>query len=127
MITESHKASQHRYVAKNYDRLKEMRKAYYTKNREKRCLQSRVKYYRSKYGLTLEQARVMQQADCDICGQHAGVGKGGMAIDHDHETGEIRGTLCINCNQGIGKFKDNPALLRIATEYLERLLEPTSV
>jgi hypothetical protein len=42
-----------------------------------------------------------------------------LALDHNHETGAIRGLLCTQCNQGIGSFKDSPALLRAAADYLE--------
>lgn len=41
-----------------------------------------------------------------------------MHVDHDHATGAIRGVLCLNCNQGIGKFGDDPDLLRRAAVYL---------
>jgi hypothetical protein len=40
-------------------------------------------------------------------------------IDHDHRTGKARGVLCNLCNKGLGLFKDSPASLRIAAEYLE--------
>jgi hypothetical protein len=42
-----------------------------------------------------------------------------LAVDHDHETGEIRGLLCFNCNQGIGRFRNDPAVLRAAADYLD--------
>jgi hypothetical protein len=50
--------------------------------------------------------------DCEICGDV------GQAVDHDHATGEIRGVLCHACNQGLGKFEDNPDLLIQAAHYL---------
>ena len=40
--------------------------------------------------------------------------------DHDHETGLIRGLLCGACNKGIGKFRNDPHLLRGAANYLGR-------
>lgn len=52
--------------------------------------------------------------ECIICGIEAPV-----VVDHDHETKEVRGGLCINCNLGLGHFKDNPELLRFAALYLE--------
>ena len=39
-------------------------------------------------------------------------------LDHDHETGKIRGVLCIDCNHGLGKFRDEPDLLLRAVVYL---------
>lgn len=49
---------------------------------------------------------------CFICGEP------GNQVDHCHETGNVRGLLCINCNTGLGKFKDDPMLLEFARMYL---------
>jgi hypothetical protein len=40
-------------------------------------------------------------------------------IDHNHQTGQIRGLLCLHCNSGIGFFKDNPNLAVQGAEYLK--------
>ena len=40
-------------------------------------------------------------------------------IDHDHNTGKVRGLLCISCNTGVGLFKDSPVILTGAVRYLE--------
>lgn len=53
-------------------------------------------------------------SECVICGIETNV-----VVDHDHATGEVRGGLCANCNLGLGHFKDNPELLRLAALYLE--------
>lgn len=46
-----------------------------------------------------------------------------IVLDHDHDTGKIRGWICDSCNTGIGRFKDSIELLEVAIEYLKANLE----
>ncbi|MYC74972.1 hypothetical protein F4X10_04260 [Candidatus Poribacteria bacterium] len=45
-----------------------------------------------------------------------------VCLDHNHQTGEIRGYICNDCNTGIGKLKDNISMLRRAIQWLKGTL-----
>lgn len=59
---------------------------------------------------------------CACCGGDTPGHKHGWFIDHDHNTGAVRGILCHGCNLGLGGFNDSPAKLQSAIRYLERSL-----
>jgi hypothetical protein len=78
-------------------------------------------YYHRRYGLTEEQVAEMREHGCEICGAVSDGAEGrwgNLHIDHNHETGVVRGVLCTTCNTGLGQFKDNPELLEKAAAYL---------
>jgi hypothetical protein len=75
----------------------------------------------TKYGITLKERDALlaeQSGTCAICGADAPGGRGGWHTDHCHTTKKVRGILCTRCNTGIGMFKDNPATLAAAINYL---------
>ena len=89
--------------------------------------QQRDHALKSRYGITrAEYNRILrtQGGVCAICSTPPrGLDKRGnreraLAVDHDHLTKKIRGLLCVLCNSGLGRFGDNPLLLRRALEYL---------
>jgi hypothetical protein len=67
-----------------------------------------------------------QSGKCDICGEPVGAGtKKTAALDHDHDTGYVRGVLCINCNGIEGKIRNLVRRLgrgRTKTEMLASVL-----
>ena len=77
------------------------------------------------YGLTKRELDFLlaQHEVCAICRTNAW-GLKGPQVDHDHVTSRVRGVLCGNCNQGLGRFADDPARLRAAAEYLETAATP---
>ncbi len=62
---------------------------------------------------------VEQGNRCKICGVDGTGLKKALAPDHNHSTGVVRGLLCCNCNQGLGRFHDSVDKLKTAIEYLE--------
>ena len=85
------------------------------------CSQMRTRY--KAYGVhSLAQLNAMKEhagGHCEICGiAEKDAPKGTLHCDHDHVTGKPRGMLCMHCNQALGKFKDDVALLNRAIEYL---------
>jgi hypothetical protein len=73
------------------------------------------------YGISLEEYNKMlsaQGGSCAICSCVPGLRR--LAVDHNHSTGKVRGLLCGPCNRALGILSDDPALLRAASDYLER-------
>ena len=69
------------------------------------------------YGLSYTRylaLHAQQNGACAICKKPVAV----LAVDHDHESKEIRGLLCRRCNSGLGMFGDSIQMLVAALEYL---------
>ena len=81
---------------------------------------------RRRYGLTPEQYQTMlavQGSACAICRRPFDLTIGtpnSPHIDHDHDTGALRGLLCGSCNRAIGFLQDSPNLTWAATQYLDK-------
>lgn len=81
---------------------------------------------RKRFGITADDYDRMlaeQGHVCAICGEiervvdHRGKVRF-LSVDHDHETGAVRGLLCFTCNVGIGAFKERRDLIEAAAHYL---------
>ena len=109
-----------RVWAKNNPKKHNEQQKQWAKNNPKK-----IKEYSSRdrfrnHGLSHEDWQKMwnnQDGKCAICGKSFSCPKDGY-IDHNHETGKVRGLLCRNCNLGIGFLKDDPEITRKATKYL---------
>lgn len=55
---------------------------------------------------------------CAACKQPCRSGKK-LSVDHNHNTGQIRGLLCLGCNLAIGNAQESPDTLRALADYLE--------
>jgi hypothetical protein len=72
-----------------------------------------------RYGIRWDEYIYMlrsQDSECLICGNWFDERP---HVDHNHETGLVRGLLCSDCNLGLGIFGDSSARILAAAEYLE--------
>ncbi len=74
----------------------------------------------STFRLTGAQAEALRRdAHCAICdGDQPGGRFGNWHIDHDHQTGVVRGVLCAWCNTALGLLGDSPERIDRAADYL---------
>jgi hypothetical protein len=88
---------------------------------EKKAQQRRWYLWR-KYRISeadYDEALRRQNGLCAICkSPEPGGRRECFVVDHDHESGQVRGLLCIKCNIGIGFFKDNTDVMLSAIAYL---------
>lgn len=80
-----------------------------------------------KYGVTQAMYADMlreQGGVCAVCGNpETGTIYGKvreLAIDHDHDTGKVRGLLCANCNSALGMLRDDIRYASAALRYLKK-------
>jgi hypothetical protein len=83
---------------------------------------SRASRLSNMYGLSEADYQRMFEAQggrCYVCGNRPR--KTRLAVDHDHETGLIRGLLCpvSRCNDVLGIYRDNVEVFRRFVAYLE--------
>ena len=111
------------YRVENKEAIYEYQKKYKDEHRPVIQERDRNYKYKNKYGITLEEYNEMwdeQEGYCAICNEHEDETKSiRLVVDHNHETDEVRGLLCNNCNCAIGLLKDSALVLESAAAYLE--------
>lgn len=101
--------------------------ANYHKNPIQSMVKSLGRQRKYRYGVTPDDYEAMSRAQNGVCAickktenryteKHNRLR--GLSVDHNHQTGEIRGLLCNKCNKGLGDFCDDLRLLRAAIKYL---------
>src|ERR1017187_7428681 len=85
---------------------------------------------KSKFGITeTDYDEMLEQQDgvCAACGKEEThrnqYGVCSLAVDHDHETGVVRGLLCGRCNRALGLFGASPERVGALLSYIERVKE----
>jgi hypothetical protein len=80
---------------------------------------------RRKYGIRIgefDELMKIQNGVCGICESSKSLDRNGnqarLCVDHDHQTGAVRGLLCSTCNSALGLFKDDARLLTRALMWI---------
>lgn len=101
----------------NRERDLENKRQRYLKNRDRAAELGRSNRLK-RYGLTETDYIALLDAQGGRCAICSGASSARLAVDHDHDTGVVRGLLCGNCNRGIGYLRDSVEILRAAVAYL---------
>jgi hypothetical protein len=76
---------------------------------------------RKNYGISIEnyeEKLLFQRSKCAIC--QGEITFTTACVDHCHSTGKVRDLLCVNCNWGIGSFKENIDTMKAGIKYIEK-------
>lgn len=113
-----YKAMVKRWQQANPERVNENHRVNNARPERKRAL--RDQYYRRTFGISADDFDALldgQGGGCAVCGS-VPERAASLHLDHCHDSGAIRGILCLSCNQGLGKFRERADLLDAAARYL---------
>ena len=102
------------YQANNGEQRKRSKARLRIRNRDHPEIQ-RAQHLKGKYNMTQDDYNTLflaQQGRCAICGKEVK-----LVVDHNHETGKVRGLLCKICNYALA---GGPKWLEDALAYLTK-------
>jgi hypothetical protein len=102
----------------NLDRVREGQRRTYARHSQKYG----IRMLKTKFGVTEDDFNSMferQAGRCACCGRHQTEFKRRLSVDHDHQTGVVRGLLCSGCNTAIGQVRENTDVLKSMIDYLQ--------
>jgi len=122
---QKHKECRIEYQKKYYKKVRDTKLKYAKKYRDLHPEVKRKSDWKLKFGLTPVDYNIMfnnQNGCCNICGKHQSELTRALAIDHNHNTNEVRGLLCCPCNAAIGSLgaDDGIKLLQNAIKYVRK-------
>jgi hypothetical protein len=113
---------------RNSSKEREYQKNYRDNNKDKR----KNVMLKLKFNLTLDEYNFMLDAQsgvCKICGMSETTKKNNsdevrmLCVDHDHNTGQVRGLLCNRCNRALGHYEASKPRAQEFEKYLEEAIK----
>lgn len=105
------------FAAMHPDLMRERSRLYMAEKRKQDPDKQRAYMRRWLYGLSpqdFERMVINQGNACGVCAEQMTKPQ----VDHDHDTGDVRGLLCARCNVGLGALGDTAESLERAVTYL---------
>jgi len=99
-------------------RIKEQQKQWAKRNVDNRKLNRKKYNLKVNFGISIEDYNKLllrQNGVCAVCGSNT---NRSLAVDHNHETGKVRGLLCGNCNTALGLLRENIQIIEKLKGYL---------
>lgn len=116
---EKYKIYHHKRYLEKKEEINKKNREWYKNNPEK----SRNQKLLYQYGITLEQRNEIIRAQnnkCKICLDNLNILDTKIIhVDHNHNTGKIRGVLCKKCNSMLGLSRERKDILLNAIQYLK--------
>lgn len=103
-----------------YQTHKVQQKLWYEQNKDHANATSHKYKLRKQYNMTPEDYEVLLQQQSGVCAICGATNPNGsrLGVDHDHETGKVRGLLCSTCNVALGKLEKDRTWAEKAITYL---------
>ena len=117
---EKAKISKAKWSLENSEKAKDARIIWGFKNPKRIKFLKLSGHFKRSYGVSIEwfnNTFIKQNGVCAICKQPS---TKRLHVDHDHETGAVRGLLCHNCNIILGMAKDSELTLGSARRYIKK-------
>lgn len=116
------KLCKRKWQQKNMQHAVEKNRTWRRSNLDKSRASYRRGHLKKTYGIALEEWDAMLASQGGVCAICLRVCRSGrrLAVDHDHTTKKVRGLLCRDCNQSLGKLHDSAELLERAAVYLRK-------
>lgn len=122
---ECRKKETKKYNTKNSEKINSKQRESNKKNKEKISTNKKTYYINNKSIINSKKLNVSPEdyqkaldksnGTCEICNKKHNK----LHVDHDHQTGKVRGMLCPQCNMSLGLFQDNIDLLANSILYLD--------
>lgn len=109
-------ASKKAYIERNKELVASRNKKYRNKNKDRIKIVERERKLKNNYGITTKDYDnlVKQQNHCClICEKYSEK----LVVDHNHDTGKVRGLLCYQCNSAFGLIYEDINILVNMIKY----------